>query len=138
MKKSAKFIAVGVLAAAMIVPAAAASATSTYIGFNVNLPAFQQGLLAASQVKSSAAAAGNIHVSSVASTYTLNARQCKLISGSPVIVTCGTERDGLGDGASATLPSGSLVAAGNTAFVQLFNSTWTAVRVQAIGTWRAN
>jgi hypothetical protein len=138
MKKSVKWIVGGIIAAAILVPAAAASATSTYVGYNVNLPSLQQGVLAASQTKTAVASAGNINVSTVGSTYTLNARQCRVNVASPLNVSCGTERDGLGGGSSATLPSGSLVAAGHTAFLQLFNSTWTVVNVQATGSWRAN
>jgi len=138
MKKSLKFAVAGLIAGAALVPAASAFATSTYIGFNVNLPAAQQGVLAAHQTKTTASAAGNINVSSVGSTYTLNARQCLVTSFDPTLVRCGTERTGLNDGSSATLPSGSLVPSGSTAFLQLHNSTWTVVNVVAVGTWRAN
>lgn len=34
--------------------------------------------------------------------------------------------------------SGNLVPAGNSALLDLHNSTWTVVRVDARGSWRAN
>lgn len=141
MKKPLKVLIGGLLVAAMIGPAASAMATSTYIGYNVNLPSAQQGVLAASQIKSKAATAGNLKVKSVGSTYKLNARQCRLDKAggtTPHIVTCGTERFRLGDNSAATLPSGSRVASGKRAWLELRNSTWTLVRVQAVGSWRAN
>jgi hypothetical protein len=137
MRKSARLVAVGIVAGGLLLPAVAAQATSTYVGFNVNLPSLQGGVLAASQTKTTASAAGEISVNSVASTFTLNARQCRVLVASPLQVACGTERDGLGDSTIATLPSGSQVPAGKTAFLQLFNSTWTVINVQAAGYWRA-
>lgn len=141
MRTSGKFLAGGVLTVALLVPATTAFATSTYIGYNVNMPAAQQGVLAANQTKSTAGAAGNIRVTSVGADYTVNARQCRLdraASTTPYVVTCGTERKGLGEGSSSTLPSGGHVSAGKTAWLELHNSRWTGVRVTAIGTWRAN
>ncbi|MDF2916454.1 MAG: hypothetical protein K0S70_671 [Microbacterium sp.] len=143
MRKSTKIATIGVLAAALMLPAANAVAGTSYAGFSTTLPALQQGVLAANQIKSNAAAAGDIRSISVGSDYSLNARQCRLDraagpGSTPAQVTCGTERFNLGDGASATLPSGSHVAAGNRAYLQLHNSTWAVVRVSASGSWRSN
>jgi hypothetical protein len=143
MKRSTKLFVGGILAVAMALPAGSAFATSSYTGFNVNLPSLQQGVLAAHQIKTSAAAAGTIKVSTIGGGYHLNARQCRLDhaagpGSTPYLVTCGTEVTYIGAGATKSLPSGSRVASGNTAYLELHNQVWTVVRVQATGSWRAN
>ncbi|MBN9154073.1 MAG: hypothetical protein J0J05_08825 [Microbacterium sp.] len=143
MKKSTKVVVGGMLAAALLLPAANAFATSSYTGFNVNMSALQQGVLAAHQTKTSAAAAGSIKVATIGGGYHLNARQCRLDHASgpgstPYVVSCGTEVTYIAAGATKSLPSGSRVAAGKTAYLELHNQTWTVVRVQATGSWRAN
>jgi hypothetical protein len=138
MKRSTKAVAVITLAGAAVFTASAAYATSAYIAWNVNLPGAQQGILAGNQVKSSKTAAGDIHVTTVAAGYEVNAHQCKVLVADPLQLSCGTERFGLGSNTDATLPSGSLVAAGNSAFLELHNTTWTVVRVSSHGVWRAN
>lgn len=143
MKKRTKALVGAVLAIGLIAPAAGAMATSTYIGFNVNLPSLQQGILAASQIKTTKAAAGNLKVSFIGGGFKLNARQCRLTHASgpgstPYRVSCGIEVKDVPSGAYRNLPSGSLVAAGSRAWLELHNSQWTIIRVQAKGTWRAN
>lgn len=143
MKKRTKALVGAVLAIGLIAPAAGAMATSTYIGFSVNLPSLQQGVLAASQIKTTRAAAGELKVSYIGGGYTLNARQCRLDHASgpgstPYRVSCGTEKLDIPAGAYRSLPSGSLVASGKRAWLELHNEAWAFVRVQAKGTWRAN
>jgi hypothetical protein len=143
MQRSTKVATIGLLAAALMMPAANAIAGTTYSGFATTLPSAQQGILAASQIKTTASAAGHIKSISVGADYKLNARQCRLDhaagpGSTPYLVSCGTERFRLDDGGSATLPSGSLVAAGKRAYLELHNMTWTLVRVNASGSWRSN
>lgn len=138
MKKSIKAAAVVAIVGATMLTATAAYATSEYIAWSVNLPGVQQGVLAGNQTKTTKAAAGNIHVTVVALDYQVNAHQCRVNVADPLQLSCGTERFGLGDNSDATLPSGSLVAAGSTAFLELHNTTWTLVRVSSHGVWRAN
>jgi hypothetical protein len=143
MKRSTKLIVGGMLAAAMALPAANAFATSSYTGFNVNMPALQQGILAAHQTKTSPATAGTIRVATVGGGYKVNARQCRLghadgPGATSYLVTCGTEQFAISGGQSRSLASGSRVAAGRTAYLELHNHVWTIVRAQATGSWRAN
>lgn len=139
MKRTTKVAAVAALVGAGVLTATAAYATSTYQAWNVNLPSLQQGVMAGDQTKTSQSAAGDIHVSGVAAGYQVNAHQCRVDHAAPqLILSCGTERFGLGGGADATLPSGNYVAAGSTAFLELHNTSWVLIRVNAHGVWRAN
>lgn len=132
MKKSTTWMSIGALALAALLPAGGAAAASYWSGFGVALPAAQQGIFPLAQPKGVVGAAGEINVSSVGGGYQLNARQCRYNN------ACGTERFNLGSGSYATLPSGNLVPAGVSALLNLHNSTWTLVRVDATGSWRAN
>lgn len=131
-RRKRRAITVLLVAATILVPTGVANAYSYYQGWAVNLPFAQQAISGGNQYKTTTAS-GNIAVSSVALNYTLNATMCELAG------PCGTERFGLGDGAAATLPTGNgAVSAGSTAWLRLINSTWTAVRVSANGSWRSN
>jgi hypothetical protein len=132
MKKSGKLLAIGALITALMVPAGGAIAASGWSGFGVALPPLQQGAYVLHQTKNVAGQAGEINVSFVGGTYKLNARQCRSAG------VCGTERFNIGPGSYRTLPSGNKVPAGKTAWLDLHNSTWTVVRVDAVGSWRAN
>jgi hypothetical protein len=137
VKKRTKIIAVSTLAAALLTPAASAFATSSYIGWSVNLPATQAGIDASYQVKTTKSSPAQIRVTSVGSGYTLNARFCRVDVAPPnEIESCGTEKFNLGGGDSANLPN-TYVVAGNTGFLNLHNSTWLLVPIPAHGTWRA-
>ena len=78
-------------------------------------------------------------VTSVASTYTLNAHMCEVLHADPLILQCGTERFGLGDNSTATLPvTGSGLVVGDYSSLELHNNSWVTVRVAANGSWRSN
>lgn len=115
--------------------AVAAHAGTSYAGFNVVIPQFQAPYLGVgSQTKSGSNVAGDIAITSVGSSYTVDATLCVAYG---VNCSVGTKVLGLNDGTSAKLPNriGSGVA-GTQPVLQ--SGSWNVVTVQVIGRWRSN
>lgn len=121
---------VGIVGALALTSTAAHAGTS-WVSYNVNLPNLQQGTNTAHQDKTYSGVAGNLSVSYVASSYTVNA---KTRHGSAAIF--GVEVKGLTDGSSASLRNS--VPAGERVSVTLTNNTWTYVTVQTMGSFKSN
>jgi hypothetical protein len=96
----------------------------------------QQGVDASHQLKTTKSAPAQIRVTAISASYNINARFCRVDVADPEIESCGTEVQNLDPGSSANL-SNTYVAAGNTGFLNLHNSSWIVAPVSANGTWRA-
>lgn len=115
--------------------AVAAEAGTSYADFNVVVPQFQAPYLGVgSQTKSGSNVAGDISITSVGSSYTVDATLCIAYG---VNCSVGTKVLGLNDSTSAKLPNriGSGVA-GTQPVLQI--GSWNVVSVQVIGRWRSN
>lgn len=133
MRKSTKAVAAVLVAGALLLPGGAALAGTSYTGWSATLPALQQGVIATYQTKAVAGTSGQIRVDTTGgSGYKVNARMCGLIPSQ-----CGPTVVNLAPVSAAFLPN-NFVRAGNTAFLQLFLSVISVVRVDATGVFRSN
>lgn len=133
LKITKKAISATLLAAGLVFTGVtAAHAGTTYSSFTANMPKLQQAWNSGSQSKATSKAAGNVRISSVASSYTANARMCLSQNHN----SCGTEVKGINDGGSASLANS--FGSGTSVVLQLHENPWAAVDVTATGSWRSN
>jgi hypothetical protein len=101
-------------------------------GFDASIPRLQQPWESANQGKEFAFADGDMHVASVGSRCTINARMCGFLVGAG----CGKEQTDLAGGSTVGLDAPST----HDEPVHLESHTFgfDAARVQATGEWRSN
>jgi hypothetical protein len=121
-------------AAAMFVGVGgAAFAGNTYESFDVVMPIAQIANHTQSQTKTTSGASGNINVTFVGSTYTVDALMCSAYG---AYCGGGTKVFGLDDGDSSTLPN-SYTSGTGAIVAELRVGTFNAATVRTYGTWRS-
>ncbi|MEO8527994.1 MAG: hypothetical protein ABI435_02850 [Pseudolysinimonas sp.] len=128
-----RILAVSVVVAGLVGVGGVAWAGNSYVAFNLTLPVAQVAGNTASQTKATTGLAGNIHITSVGSTYTVDAQMCSLFG---LYCGGGTKVFGLNDGQSSTLQN-SYGGGGSGMVAQLRIGSFNSVSVQVIGSWRS-
>ena len=130
MKIPVKILSGAALVVGLVSAGGAAFAGTSYQSYDAILPKLQQPWNSSSQAKTYSNLAGDISVSYVGSTYTINARLCNQSNG-----TCGTEVFGLDDNQSAELGAG--FGAGTLLHLQLHSHEYAFVQIESVGSWRS-
>lgn len=125
---------IAALSAALVGAGGVAYAGTTYENFNSILPVGQFPASTTFQTKTSTGVSGNIRITSIGSTYQVDAQMCSLYG---AYCGGGTKVYYLDDGDSSTLPN-SYSGGGQHITSNLQTSTWNSVTVQVIGSWRSN
>ncbi|MFC6356742.1 hypothetical protein [Luethyella okanaganae] len=107
-----------------------AYAGTAYESFDTVLPVGQFAGWTTSQTKAYNNTPGQISISSVGSSYEVDAQMC-----TNVPTNCGAKVYYLNDGDFENLPNS--YASGTTVRMQMQISTWNSVKVQVIGSWRS-
>lgn len=136
MHRSLRSTAVAVVSIALLLGGAGtAIAGTSYSLFSAIVPKFQFPYVGVSaQSKSTSSKSGDIQITSVGSTYKTDVTECVAYGAN---CSVGTKVYNLTDGSTAKLPN--TIASGNVTVTPVFQiSTWNAVDVQVIGSWRSN
>lgn len=131
MRLTTKTLSTAAIFCLLVGAGSAAYAGTVNEGPDATVPNLQQPWNSAAQAKAITGAGGGVHLDTVGSEYTLDARICNQGNG-----TCGTERYDLGDGSYA--PLDAPFAAGASVHLQLHTYGFSPVRVEGIGRWHSS
>lgn len=127
-----KSIAIGLLAAGLVVGGAtAANAGTSVLSFSTTLPTWQIPSTAAKQTKAITNEAGYFSAGSIGSSYNADAEEC-----GSALQNCGTKVYNVYSGSAKNLPNS--LKKGAVAELKLRSSGFNSVKVTATGWWASN